>query len=152
GLTVSGGALSASNNAGRIHSNTAVTTGMVLETKFQVTNWDHDSAGVMVNGVRNIADRHGDGLQPGLNLSGTQINYWNNTLWTDAFNWSGNYSTALARSSIAVIGGTSNTSNLTTWSDGSNTRTLTFSQNYTPASGALMLGKRYDDDTDDGAF
>lgn len=152
GWAVSGGHLTTTNNTGRIHSITAVTTGMVLETKFKITNWNSDAAGIMVNGVRNTGDTHGDGMQPGLNLSGTQINYWNNSLWTDAFSWTGSYATTFVRSSIQVIGGTSNKSILTTWADESNSRTLTFSQNYTPTSAALMLGKRYDNIIDDGAF
>lgn len=152
GWDVTGNQLVLTQNAGRIHSSTSVSTGMVLETKFQVTSWDHDLAGVMVNGVRNTADRHGDGVQPGLDLGGTQINYWNSFLWTDAFHWSGNYTTTFARSSIAVVGGRSNTSTLTTWSDGANSRSLTFRERYTPSGAGLMLGKRYDDFVDDGEF
>lgn len=57
-----------------------------------------------------------------------------------------------ARSSIAVAGGTGNTSVLTTWSDASNGRMLNFSLSYTPAGAALMLGKRYEDLMDDGTF
>lgn len=41
----------------------------------------------------------------------------------------------------------------TTWSDGSNSRVLVFELSYMPASSAvLMLGKRYDHDTDIGTF
>lgn len=145
-----GGHLTSRNVGGRIHSATSVATGMVLETKWKITT-GNDFAYVVVDGVKNAGNTKGDALVAGLDIDdGHQFNYWNNILWTDTFNWSGNYTTAFARSSIAVIATTanSNTSTLTVWADGSNSRTLAFSQAYNPSSAALTLGKPYDDISD----
>ncbi len=145
-----GGHLTSTNVGGRIHSTTAVTTGTVLETKWKITS-GIDLAYVVVDGVKDTGSTKGDALVAGLDLDdGHQFNYWNGMLWTDTFNWSGSFTTAFSRSSIAVVGTTanSNTSALTVWADGSNTRTLTFNQAYGPSSAALTLGKPYDNISD----
>ena len=146
-----GGHLTSTNVGGRIHSKTAVTTGMILESKWKITA-DTNLAYVVVDGVKNTGNASGDALVAGLDLDENtgQFNYWNNNFWTDTFLWSTNYNSAYAKSSIAMIGTSSNknTSTLTLWSDGSNQKNLTFSQAYSPSSAALTLGKPYDDASD----
>jgi hypothetical protein len=147
----SGGHLTSTNVGGRIHSRTAVTTGMVIETKWKITA-NTDLAYVVVDGVKNTGSPNGEALVAGIDLdeSTGQFNYWNNNLWTDTFLWSTNYNSAYVKSSIAVVatGGNRNASTLTLWSDGSNQRNLTFSQAYSPNAAALTLGKPYDDVSD----
>ena len=142
GWSQSGGQLHATSTTGRLSSRTSFGTGVVIESRFRATNVGGN--GFMVNGLRAPGATTGFGqlVHPAI----PDYFVWNGTGWSGGFTYApGNYSTDWTRSTITVVGGTSNTARFERWSDGATPANYTNTVAYTPTADVVMLGKRYDD-------